>query len=184
MTRVTAVRRGICETPSNRTFLNAAESQVKIKNLVVALGFALSGVTAAPLTASAEGTRLSQCTHNALLGAGAGALAGALLSRHRLRGAALGAAVGGVGTYAVCNILSQNDQRRVERNYDRAVYGDRRVTDSWGGSNGKYLVVNRPREVGDSCRRVTATISDNTHGTQQLPPETYCRNSRGQWVPS
>src|SRR5262249_20717104 len=133
---------------------------MKVKNLILAGAFALSGMAAAPVTASAEGTKLSQCTHNALLGAGARALAGALLSRHRLRGAALGAAVGGVGTYAVCSILSNNDQRRVERNYDRALDGDRRVTDSWGGSNGKYLTVNRPRDAGNGCRRITATISD------------------------
>ncbi len=157
---------------------------MKLKNLALAVAFALSGMIVAPMSASAEGTHLSQCTHNALLGAGAGALAGALLSRHRLRGAALGAAVGGVGTYAVCNILSQNDQRRVERNYDRALDRDRRVTDSWGGGNGKYLTVNRPTHTGDGCRRVTATITDTAHGAQQLPPETYCRNSQGQWAPS
>ena len=49
---------------------------------------------------------------------------------------------------------------------------------------GKYLTVNRPTRAGDGCRRVSATISDTSHGTQQLPPETYCRNSQGQWVPS
>lgn len=157
---------------------------MKVKNLVVAGALALSGMIVAPISANAEGTHLSQCTHNALLGAGAGALAGALLSRHRLRGAAVGAAVGGVGAYAVCSILSQNDQRRVERNYGRALDGDRRVNDSWGGSNGKYLTVNRPTHTGDGCRRVTATITDTSHGTQQLPPETYCRNSQGQWAPS
>lgn len=158
---------------------------MKMKNVVVAVAFALSGVAVAPMSASAEGTHLSQCGHNALLGAGAGALAGALLSRHHLRGAALGAAVGGVGTYAVCNILSNSDRRRVERNYGRALDSDRRVRDTWGsGGNAKYLTVNRPDNAGGGCRRVTATISDPSHGTQQLPPETYCRNSQGQWTPS
>ena len=158
---------------------------MRVKNVVVAVAFTLSGMVIAPISASAEGTHLSQCTHNALLGAGAGALAGALLSRHRLRGAALGAAVGGVGAYAVCNILSNNDQRRVERNYNRALVSDHRVRDSWGsGGAAKYLTVNRPANAGDGCRRVTATITDPSHGTQQLPPETYCRNSQGQWAPS
>ena len=157
---------------------------MRVKNLIVTSALALSSMSFAPLSASAEGTHLSQCMHNALLGAGAGALAGALLSHHRLRGAALGAAVGGVGTYGVCRLLSNNDQHRVERDYGRALDGDRRVTDSWGGSNGKYLTVNRPTRAGDGCRRVSATISDTSHGTQQLPPETYCRNSQGQWVPS
>ncbi|MBS0385976.1 MAG: hypothetical protein JSS00_11565 [Proteobacteria bacterium] len=158
---------------------------MKIRNLVVAGALALSGVTLAPMGASAEGTKLSQCTHNALLGAGAGALAGALFSHHHLRGAALGAAVGGVGTYAVCSILSHNDQRRVERNYDRALSSDRRVTDSWGsGGSEKYLTVNRPTDAGGNCRRISARITDPSHGTQDLPPETYCRNSEGQWVPS
>jgi len=157
---------------------------MKVKNLIVAGALALTSVSFAPLTASAEGTQLSQCMRNGLLGAGAGALAGGLLSHHRLRGAALGAVVGGVGTYGVCRLLSSNDRGRVERNYGRALDGDRRVTDSWGGSNGKYLTVNRPTRAGDGCRRVSATISDSSHGTQQLPPETYCRNSQGQWVPS
>jgi len=158
---------------------------MRVKNVVVAVAFTLSGMVVAPISASAEGTHLSQCTHNALLGAGAGALAGALLSRHRLRGAALGAAVGGVGTYAVCSILSNNDRRRVERNYNRALDSDHRVSDNWGsGGAGKHLIVNRPTNAGNGCRRVTATITDPTHGAQQLPPETYCRNSQGQWVPS
>ncbi|MFZ2029123.1 MAG: glycine zipper 2TM domain-containing protein [Vitreimonas sp.] len=157
---------------------------MKVKNWIVAGALALSGMSFAPSSASAEGTQLSQCMHNALLGAGAGALAGALLSHHRLRGAALGAAVGGVGTYGVCRLLSSSDRSRVERNYDRALDGDRRVTDNWGGSNGKYLTVNRPTRAGDGCRRVTAHISDPNNGSQDLPPETYCRNSQGQWVPS
>jgi surface antigen len=157
---------------------------MKLNNLVMAGALAVSGMAFAPMTASAEGTQLSQCMQNGLLGAGAGALAGGLLSRHRLRGAALGAVVGGVGTYGVCRLLSTNDRSHVERNYSRALNRDHRVTDSWGGSNGKYLTVNRPTNVGNGCRRVTATISDTSHGTQQLPPETYCRNSEGQWVPS
>jgi len=157
---------------------------MKVKNLIVAGALALTSMSFAPMTASAEGTQLSQCMRNGLLGAGAGALAGGLLSRHRLRGAALGAVVGGVGTYGVCRLLSTNDRSHVERNYSRALNRDHRVTDSWGGANGKYLTVNRPTNVGHGCRRVTATISDTAHGTQQLPPETYCRNSEGQWVPS
>ena len=73
----------------------------------------------------------------------------------------------------------------MERNYDRALNGDRRVSDGWGsGNNSKYLTVNRPASEGDGCRRVTATISDPQHGRQELPPETYCRNSQGQWIPS
>lgn len=158
---------------------------MKMRNLIVAGALALSGMGFAPMTASAEGTQLSQCMRNGLLGAGAGALAGGLLSRHRLRGAALGAVVGGVGTYGVCRLLSHNDQRRVERNYDRALNSDRRVTDSWGGtgSNGKYLSVDRPSNTGNGCRRVTAHISDAQNGSQDLPPETYCRDSDGRWVP-
>jgi surface antigen len=159
---------------------------MKVKNLIVAGALALTGMSFSPLSASAEGTQLSQCMRNGLLGAGAGALAGGLLSRHRLRGAALGAVVGGVGTYGVCRLLSTNDRSHVERNYQRALNRDHRVTDSWGGtgSNGKYLTVNRPTNVGNGCRRITAHISDSANGSQSLPPETYCRDSEGRWAPS
>jgi hypothetical protein len=31
---------------------------------------------------------------------------------------------------------------------------------------------------------VSATVSDPQYGEQQLPPETFCRNASGDWVPA
>jgi surface antigen len=156
---------------------------MKAKNLVVAVVLALTSIGFAPLSANAE---LSGCARNGLIGAGVGAAVGVLTSHHhQLQSGAVGAAVGGVGTYAVCRMLSNNDQSRVERNYHRALNRDNRVTDSWGtGSNTKYLTVNRPTSAGHGCRQVTGRISDTAHGSQDLPPETFCRDSEGRWTPS
>ena len=159
---------------------------MKLKNLTVAGALALTSIAIAPLPASAQQTHLSQCMRNGFLGAGAGAVVGALTSHHhQLRSAAVGAAVGGVGTWAVCRLLSHGDQRRVERGYQRSLANDRRYSDSWGsGSDTKYLAVGRPSDAGNGCKRVTATISDPSNGRQELPPETFCRNSEGQWIPT
>jgi hypothetical protein len=159
---------------------------MKLKNLAVASALALTSISIAPLPASAQQTHLSQCMRNGLLGAGAGAVLGALTSHHhQLQSAAVGAAVGGVGTWAVCRMLTHSDERRVERGYQRSLAGDRRYNDSWGsGNDAKNLYVSRPTSAGNGCKRVSATISDLTNGRQELPPETFCRNSQGQWIPT
>ena len=134
-------------------------------------------------------TQLSQCMHNALIGAGVGAALGALQhSHHHVRNAAIGAAVGGAATYGVCQLLSHREESRVENDYQRSLSSNAGVHDSWNADNGAHrsLSVAPPTQAsngGSECRNVSATVRDSD-GSHALPPETFCRNSSGQWVPS
>lgn len=135
-------------------------------------------------------TQLSQCMRNALIGAAVGAAVGmAQDSRNnRAENAAMGAAVGGLATYGVCRWLSAREQQRVENAYYQSLNSGGPVNDTWQSDQGgtRSLSVSRPAPAqgyGPECRRVTATVSDPQQGNQQLPPETFCRNSSGQWVP-
>ncbi len=136
------------------------------------------------------GTQLSRCTRQALVGAGVGAVVGALAGSENNRGenAALGAAAGGLGTYGVCRWLSAREQQRVEQGYYNSLNSGAAYRDNWQGDQGqpRNLTVAAPTPVsgpGGECRRVSATVSDPQYGAQQLPPETFCRNASGQWVP-
>lgn len=136
-------------------------------------------------------TQLSQCMRNALIGAAVGAAVGmAQDSRNnRAENAAMGAAVGGLATYGVCRWLSAREQQRVENAYYQSLNSGGPVNDTWQSDQGgmRSLSVSRPTQAqgyGPECRRVTATVSDPQQGSQQLPPETFCRNSSGQWVPA
>lgn len=136
-------------------------------------------------------TQLSQCTRNALIGAGIGAIAGAATAPrgNRTENAAIGAAVGGLATYGVCRWLTAREQQRVENAYYQSLNTGRPVTDSWQSDQGgtRSLNVAQPAPAqgyGPECRRVTATVNDPVYGNQELPPETFCRNSSGQWVPA
>jgi hypothetical protein len=140
---------------------------------------------------SGGGTRLSQCTRNALIGAGVGAVAGALIGDEDNRGenAALGAAAGGLGTYGVCRWLSAREQQRVENAYYQSLNSGGPVNESWQSDQGapRSLSVSSPQPAsgyGGECRTVRATINDPQYGNQQLPPETFCRNGAGQWTPA
>ncbi|MGE3581306.1 MAG: YMGG-like glycine zipper-containing protein [Hyphomonadaceae bacterium] len=135
------------------------------------------------------GSRLSQCTRNALVGAGVGAVVGAVTAPDGNRGenAAIGAAVGGLGTYGVCRWLRARDQANIERGYRQALNDNRPYNGSWQSDEGAQRSVYVDRPVVDpnrsDCRRITATVTDPQYGREQLPPETYCRNASGQWVP-
>jgi surface antigen len=136
-------------------------------------------------------TQLSQCMRNALIGAGVGAVAGAVVGDedNRVENAAIGAAVVGAATYGICRYLSAREQQRVENAYYQSLNSGQPVNESWQSDQGgtRSLSVSRPAaapELGPQCRRVTATISDPQYGNQQLPPETFCRNASGQWVPA
>ena len=136
-------------------------------------------------------TQLSQCGRNALIGAGVGAVIGAAQdsSHNRAENAALGAAVGGAATYGVCRWLTAREQQRVENAYYQSLNSGQPVNDTWQSDQGapRNLSVNSPEPApgyGGQCRRVTATVSDPQYGNQQLPPETFCRNSSGQWIPA
>ena len=136
-------------------------------------------------------TQLSQCARNALIGAGIGAIVGAAQdSRHnRAENAALGAAVGGAATYGVCRWLSAREQQRVENAYYQSLNSGQGVNENWQSDQGapRSLTVSPPQAapgMSGECRRVNATVNDPQYGAQQLPPETFCRNSAGQWVPA
>lgn len=135
-------------------------------------------------------TRLSQCTRNALIGAGVGALAGAAVGDGDNRGenAAIGAAVGGLGTYGVCRALTAREQQRVEQAYYNSLNSNQPVSDNWRSDAGapRNLNVSAPQPApgyGPECRTVNATISDGG-SRQSMPQETFCRNATGQWVPA
>ncbi len=137
------------------------------------------------------GTRLSQCTRNALIGAGVGAVIGATQGprENRAENAALGAAAGGLGTYGVCRWLSAREQQRVENSYYQSLNSGQATSDTWQSDQGgtRSLQVSQPSQApgyGPECRRVSATVNDPQYGNQQLPPETFCRNASGQWVPA
>jgi hypothetical protein len=159
---------------------------MRFGKLVLASAFAMASFSVAPFTANAQQTHLSQCMRNGLIGAGAGAVVGALTSHHHQgRSAVLGAAVGGLGAYGICRLLTRSDERHVERSYQRSLSNNHAVSESWGsGGNAKSLYVSHPTNDGNGCRRVSATITDAQHGRQSLPPETFCRNSSGEWVPA
>jgi surface antigen len=135
-------------------------------------------------------TQLSQCTRNALIGAGIGAIVGAAQDsrNNRAENAAMGAAVGGLATYGVCRWLTAREQQRVENAYYQSLNSGAPVNDTWQSDQGapRSLAVSRPQPVSDrpECRTVAATVNDPQYGNQQLPPETFCRNGAGQWVPA
>lgn len=136
-------------------------------------------------------TQLSQCMRNALIGAGAGAIAGAVIGDedNRVENAAIGAAVVGAGTYGVCRYLSAREQQRVENAYYQSLNSGQPVNETWQSDQGstRSLRVSQPSAApgrGPECRRVSATVSDPQYGNQQLPPETFCRTPNGQWTPA
>src|SRR5262249_11429634 len=138
----------------------------------------------------AHRTQLSQCGRNALVGALVGAAVGVAQDSRHNRGtnAALGAAVGGGATYAICRALTAPEQQRVENAYYQAVNSGQGVNENWQSDEGqpRSLAVEppQPSDRGGQCRNVRATISDPKNGDQQLPPETFCRDANGQWVPA
>jgi surface antigen len=155
-----------------------------------ALALASCETTSAGYGGGPPRTQLSQCTRNALIGAGVGAVIGATQGprENRAENAAIGAAVGGLGTYGVCRWLTAREQQRVENAYYQSLNSGQGVNDTWQSDQGgtRSLQVQRPApsDRGPECRRVSATIEDPQYGTQQLPPETFCRTASGQWVPA
>lgn len=162
------------------------------------VGLALVGVLALTSCASTGAgygygpprTQLSQCMRNALIGAAVGAAVGLAQDSSGQRGenAAMGAAVGGLGTYGVCRFLSAREQQRVENAYYQSLNSGGPVNESWNSDQGgpRNLTVAAPQPIAGrpDCRTVSATVSDPQYGNQSLPPETFCRTASGQWVPA
>lgn len=135
-------------------------------------------------------TALGRCVQEALIGAGVGAVAGAVLSdKNRTENAAIGAVVGGGGTYLVCSMLGgQQQQATVQDAYITALNRDSAVSQAVRLSDGRTgtLSVARPFSPPRSnpgCRSLSATLAVPGQSAQPLPQETYCRDtSTGAWI--
>jgi hypothetical protein len=135
-------------------------------------------------------TALGKCVQEALIGAGVGAVAGAVLSdKNRTENAAIGAVVGGGGTYLVCQLLGgQQQQATVQGAYISALNQDRGLSQSVRLADGRTgnLAVARPYSPPNSnpsCRTISATLEISGQPPQPLPQETYCRDAAtGGWI--
>lgn len=137
------------------------------------------------------GTQLSSCMRNALIGAGVGALAGLVTAPkgNKTENAAIGGAVGGVGTYFVCKYLGNRDQARIERSYATALKTGKPVTSNFtpqGGGGPATLVVPAPQvdPVDANCRVLAPQLSAGGLAAQALPKERYCKSANGVWTPA
>jgi hypothetical protein len=87
----------------------------------------------------------------------------------------------------VCRFLSHRDQQHVESAYQESLASNRSYNDSWSSDQGTRTVyVSHPNSepnAGAHCKSVMATVADPHNGRQDLPPEVFCRNSHGQWIP-
>jgi hypothetical protein len=149
-----------------------------------AAGSGSSGYHGGPTTA------LGKCVQEALIGAGVGAVAGAVLSdKNRTENAAIGAVVGGGGTYLVCLLLQgPQQQATVQSVYVNALNQDRALTQQVQLSDGRTGVLSvarpyTPPQGDPTCRMISATLSIPGQGAQPLPQETYCRDrATGAWI--
>lgn len=146
---------------------------------------------APPAQPSALGSQLSHCMRNALIGAGVGAVAGLITApkKNKTENAAIGGAVGGVGTYFVCKYLGSRDQKRVEGSYLTALNTNKPVTSNFtpenGGGPAKLSVPAPQIDPNDkNCRILEPTLAAGGAGTQVLPRERYCKDAKGVWIPT
>lgn len=137
------------------------------------------------------GTQLSTCTRNALVGAGIGAVAGLITAPkgNKTENAAIGGAVGGVGTYFVCKYLGNRDQARIERSYATALRTGKPVTSNFtpqGGGGPATLTVPAPQvdPMDANCRVLAPQLSAGGLVAQALPKERYCKGANGAWTPA
>jgi uncharacterized protein YqgC (DUF456 family) len=72
----------------------------RMKKMMCTLSLLLALTVAGVNHASAQTTTKSRAGKNAAIGAGAGAVTGAVVSKHKGKGAIIGGAVGAVGGYA------------------------------------------------------------------------------------
>lgn len=170
--------------------LKSARNLALAGALVSSMALGACETTGAGYGSAPRTTQLSQCTRNALIGAGIGAIIGAAQDSHgqRAENAAMGAAVGGLATYGVCRVLSAREQQRVENAYYQSLQSGQGVNDSWQSDSGqpRNLTVAAPQPAPGQpeCRRVTAAVTNDAGQAQQLPPETFCRTPSGGWAPA
>lgn len=152
-------------------------------SVVAAAGFAMASLALAT-PAHAEMNLLHSCTGKAAIGAGAGAVLGGLLASkgQKTEGVALGAAVGGLGTFGVCRYIDTRAQTRIDKAYKYAAATGEPYTTSWTASGDvNKLRVSAPVRDGSNCKIINATLSVNGGARQSMPQETYCRGSNGKW---
>jgi hypothetical protein len=128
---------------------------------------------------------LSSCMRNALIGAGVGAVLGGVIAKDgKLGKAAIGGALGGVGTYVVCRYLGNRDRSRIEGGYLSALNSSQPFATSFASEQGlglAGLAVSRP--IADprdaNCQLVSASLSLAGLNGQALPQERFCRTAQG-----
>lgn len=136
------------------------------------------------------GTQLSQCMRNALIGAGVGAVAGAVIGseNNRVENAAIGAAVAGGGTFAACRLIEASTQNRIEQAYLTALQTNAPFQTSWtattGGARGVQVGQPQPAPGAPNCRIINAQlVTTGNPAVRPLPTERYCATPQG-WMPA
>ncbi len=169
--------------------------RVKIAAALAALSLGLGACATDPYAGGGYGgggyggTQLSQCMRNALIGAGVGAVAGALIGseNNRVENAAIGAAVGGGGAYAACRLIEGSTQNRIEQAYLTALQTNAPYQTTWtattGGARGVQVGAPQPAPGAPNCRIINAQlVTSGNPPVQPLPTERYCATANG-WIP-
>ncbi len=153
------------------------------KGAVAALVFAVTSSFAGMANAELQ---LSKCKTRALMGAGAGAIAGALIAGKgdKTKGALIGGALGGAGTFGVCKWMDNRSQAKVEAGYAKAASSGKSYSSNWQAEDGsaRKLTVAKPVKEGN-CRVLNSSLTAGG-GKQALPQEKYCQGADGVWRPA
>lgn len=120
-------------------------------------------------------------TKGAVIGAGAGALAGQVIG-HNTQGTLIGLAVGGLLGYIVGNEMEKSDQAQLNQVYESSP-SDQRV--EWVNPDTKraYAVTPKPayrQPSGQICRE--AEVHATVNGRDEKVMSTACRDANGRWV--
>jgi hypothetical protein len=127
--------------------------------------------------------QLSKCKKQALIGAGGGAIVGALIGGkdHRTKGALIGGALGAAGTFGVCKYMDNKSQAKVEAGYAQAATSGKSYASKWQAEDGtaRKLTVAKPVKEGN-CRVLNSSLTAGG-SAQALPQERYCQGADGVW---
>jgi hypothetical protein len=130
--------------------------------------------------------QLTKCKTRALIGAGAGAVAGALIAGKddRTKGALIGGALGAAGTFGVCKYMDNRSQAKVEAGYQQAANSGKSYSSNWQAEDGsaRKLTVAKPVKQGN-CRVLNSSLTAGG-SAQAMPQEKYCQGSDGVWRPA
>ena len=120
-------------------------------------------------------------TKGAVIGAGAGAIAGQVIGRNT-EGILIGLAVGGLLGYIIGNEMDKSDQAQLNRVYETSP-SNQRV--EWVNPDTKraYAVTPKPaykQPSGQLCRE--AEVLATVDGREEKVMSTACRDDHGRWV--